>query len=271
MASASPSAGLVRAAQNLVRLGEVIANHRWLLADDPFPHFFARDVFVDATVGQLTEAYSAILARGLGERFEPDRFSRISGYDAYAYPFTPSLPPPLSLFTSRAWHDLIARVAGVNATGDVRGGLHHHKPGSDNGLVHNDLNPGYFAGTPRPDRIVLPDPDKCSYHYGTVSVDGVRPRQTVRAVAIIYYLNNPPWTEGDGGETGLYRASGTIEDPARRVPPLNNAMLVFECTPVSWHTFISNRRHPRNSVIMWLHRPYSDAVSRWGENKIAKW
>jgi hypothetical protein len=47
--------------------------------------------------------------------------------------------------------------------------------------------------------------------------------------------------------------------------------LIFECTPVSYHRFCSNRRHPRNSVIMWLHRPWQDAVRRWGEEAIVRW
>ena len=28
---------------------------------------------------------------------------------------------------------------------------------------------------------------------------------------------------------------------------MNNSLVLFECTPFSWHTFVSNRTKPRNS------------------------
>jgi 2OG-Fe(II) oxygenase superfamily len=252
-------------------LANVIANRRWLISNDPFPHLLVENVFAEVLCARMNEAFAQILSRGLSEGHRADRFSRISGYDAYAFPFTAALKGPLALFTSRGWHDLLAAVTGVNATGDIRGGLHHHQPGSAHGTVHNDLNPAYFAGVSHPDRVVFPEPDKCSYHYGTVSGPEIHLRRLVRAVAVIYYLNNPPWTDADGGETGLFGVSGCIERPAKKAGPINNSMLIFECTPVSWHAFLSNRRHPRNSVIMWLHRPYAEAATRWGEAKIVKW
>jgi len=93
--------------------------------------------------------------------------------------------------------------------------------------------------------------------------------ETIRAVAAIFYLDNPPWSPGDGGTTGLYRnASDPVDQPAAVVPPLNNSMLAFECTPFSYHGFVSNRRHPRNSVVLWLHRSRQDVVRRWGEHAI---
>ena len=95
---------------------------------------------------------------------------------------------------------------------------------------------------------------------------------TIRGVAIIYYLNNLAWAPGDRGETGLYRAAqDPIEHPVVEVPPSNNSLLAFECTPHSFHTFRGNNRYARNSVIVWIHRQKSTVLGRWGDAAIVPW
>ena len=91
-------------------------------------------------------------------------------------------------------------------------------------------------------------------------------------MAVLFYLANEPWRPGDGGETALFHgAGGGIDRPAAVVPPVNNSMLAFECTPFSFHTFLSNVRTPRNSVVMWLHRPKSEVEERWTSRPIVYW
>jgi Rps23 Pro-64 3,4-dihydroxylase Tpa1-like proline 4-hydroxylase len=86
------------------------------------------------------------------------------------------------------------------------------------------------------------------------------------------FLHNPPWREGDGGETGLYsRSSQPVSEPTKAIAPINNSLLIFECRPNSYHSFLSNRNGPRNSMIMWLHRPKNDVEQRWGSNSIIHW
>ena len=96
-------------------------------------------------------------------------------------------------------------------------------------------------------------------------------RETMRAIAILYYLNNPEWSPGDGGQTGLYRAmSDQVDQAVVSVPPINNSLVAFECSPRSFHTFRTNRQ-PRNSVVMWLHREKDEALAQWGEDSIVPW
>jgi hypothetical protein len=228
-------------------------------------------VFKSDFYAVLVRQFCELRGHGLAETTTPEIFSRISGFDAYSLSLQ-HVPPgtPLSLFTSRPWHDVLARVTGVPGTGHVRAALHHHLPGSADGGVHNDFNPGYFEATAEPDEIVMPG-SRFSYHFG-VDKDGQKGPNviaTVRALAVLMYLHNPDWRLGDGGETALYLDPGAA--PAALAPPKDNSMLIFECTPVSYHRFCSNRRHPRNSVIMWLHRPWQDAVRRWGEEAIVRW
>ncbi len=46
---------------------------------------------------------------------------------------------------------------------------------------------------------------------------------------------------------------------------------MFECTPYSCHTFLTNTRNPRNNLVLWVHRTKTEAVSRWGERSIVYW
>ncbi|MDT4982832.1 MAG: hypothetical protein QOF95_322, partial [Pseudonocardiales bacterium] len=94
----------------------------------------------------------------------------------------------------------------------------------------------------------------------------------IRAVSLLFYVGNPDWVPGDGGETGLFANIDTAaRGPRAAVPPVNNSLVMFECTPFSWHAFVSNVSNPRNSVVMWLHRRKDEAVARWGEQSIVYW
>lgn len=197
---------------------------------------------------------------------------KIAGYDAFAMNLRANCKSAFRLFLTREWHDVLAEVTEVDATGEVDCSLHHHKRRSNHGQVHNDLNPGWFLKEPGPEGIVVTDQVRCNYCHGTTSSPELVPVERVRAVAMIFYLNNAPWQKGDGGETGLYCSErDPIDQPTARVPPINNTMLVFECTPFSYHAFMRNDAHPRNSIIMWLHRSKDDVVARWGENRIVGW
>jgi hypothetical protein len=248
------------------------AHPRWEQCAEPFPHHVARDVFPAATYQKLAGAFRSVLDRGLSEPNDGRRLSRrMKGYDAYSLTLT-RLGGPLEVFQTRRWHDHLAEVSGVEGTRDVSAALHHHKLGSDNGKVHNDLNPAFFVDHSKDDGVNLNDPKLCHYQTGEVYAAGFTARATVRAVAMLYYLDNPAWQEGDGGETGLYRTPrDPVVQPAAKVPPVNNTLLLFECTPTSYHSFLQNRKHVRNSVILWLHRPMADAVERWGDSKIVIW
>ncbi|WP_433196889.1 2OG-Fe(II) oxygenase family protein [Nocardia sp. CA-107356] len=244
---------------------ELFAHRRWIRRVDPFPHVYARDVFVPEFYLRLTDE----LARVRRER--PEAFGSVAvDYGAVGAQLAELRDGPLALFLSREWHDLIARIAGVATTGDVEGSVHHHPPGSPQGWPHNDLNPAWFK-----------DPAPGLDEVGTVTPEvdlktGARTpevfaRETVRAVAVLFYFGNPDWRPGDGGETALYAQLGANPVPALTIPPMDNSLLLFECTPRSWHGFIGGNTVARNCVVMWLHRPKEDVVRRWGGNSIAQW
>jgi hypothetical protein len=243
------------------RLQDVLGSKRWRRVSYPFSHVVAEDV--------LAPAFYARFETQVLDRLRS--FTRnMPNYDALGYTITSADDGPLAVFHSRPWHDLIANVMGVKATGDLNIALHHHEVGSKNGTVHNDLNPGWFVDEGRPDGITMADPARCGYWHGTNAIGPTYER--VRAVAVLLYVGNGRWSPGDGGETGLYaRADVPVDRPNLAVPPHNNTLLAFECTPTSFHSFISNRRAGRTSMIQWLHRSRAEAVDRWGENTLVLW
>jgi Rps23 Pro-64 3,4-dihydroxylase Tpa1-like proline 4-hydroxylase len=81
---------------------------------------------------------------------------------------------------------------------------------------------------------------------------------------MIYYLNNDGWQPGDGGETALFATGKLGVGPFGLCPPVNNSLLLFECTPHSFHSLIANPRRARDSVILWLHSTVEDAEAKWG-------
>jgi hypothetical protein len=246
----------------------------WTFCSEPFSHVRAENVFNTDTYRELQTAFEAIVSgRGLPSWPEA-RFSRnIAGYDAFSVAFDTRVGWPFNLFVSRSWHDLFARLFAIDAVGCMSGGLHHHAIGSRDGSIHNDLSPGWFVADDAAEEIVITRGSVCDYCSGSVPPDaGVTVRETIRGVAIIYYLNNLPWVPGDRGETGLYRsARDPITQPVVAVPPSSNSLLAFECTPQSFHTFCGNNRYARNSVIVWLHRHKSTVLERWGGAAIVPW
>jgi hypothetical protein len=263
-----------------------LANRRWSLRKEPFPHAFVDEVFVPEFAAELDAACAKVLS---GERLR-----HFGWYDAHAWNFSETTSGPLRVFITPEWRDMVASVLGVRVTPHVAGGIHHHDIGSANGMVHSDYNPVYFplidepagdrkrpaagagsrrragSGTLAP--VQLSQANLVGYTTGVAERPGVEIVPVARAVVFLYYLGNEPWVRGDGGETGLYRrSSDPVDRPAAAIPPRNNTLVAFECTPSSFHSFITNRRLERNCVIAWFHRTIDEVESRWGSEALERW
>lgn len=231
----------------------VLNDAPWWRVSSPFEHYVARNVFSRAFHLELEHAFRTRLARGLSDRPDCERFSRnMSHSDAFGWNFPPDIDGPLAVFYSREWHRLLTRLTGTVTTMDVNAALHHHHVGSIDGTVHRDLTIVWFSQQPRPDGINPMDLSRCGYTRGERAA-GVEAVERVRCITMIYFLCNPP-ISARGGETGLYASASTpVDRPARRISPESNSILVFKNSIASWHAFLSNMQHPRNSVILWLH------------------
>ena len=253
-------------------LAEIIGNRRWQMHREPFPHVLAANVFAAPFHSSLRQTVQSIKARGLGEPGEPGKLSRnMTGYDAYGLSLN-NETGVLGLFLSQAWHEMLRALFAVEATGHVNCGLHLHLPGSANGWIHNDLNPGWFVAGAERDDPVPADPGVCSYMRGTTTMPNLKSVETVRAVAMLYYIDNPPTSVGRGGATGLFESSRQrIDSPSAIVPARENSLLAFECTPTSFHAYLGGNENPRTCVILWLHRSREAVINRWGESSICGW
>lgn len=246
-------------------LAAALANRRWSRRTLPFPHVVAQDVFVPELYRGMAARFDELLRGGDSASFDIDPFRLRPTHHFYAASFLPETREPFEIFLSASWRDLFARVFRVTLTDDVNGGLHHHGTGSRSGGVHNDFNPGWFVTSAGCGTGHLNVSGRtCDYKTGCCSDPTLKPQERVRAVAILFYVNNPAcWSPADGGETALYAAPDA--PPSVSIPPINNSLLAFECTPRSFHAFRTNRTSPRNSVILWLHRTKQDAIERWGD------
>jgi 2OG-Fe(II) oxygenase superfamily len=257
-----------------IDLSTLLENRRWIFSTSPFPHVRANDIFRTSVYRTVEQAFSTILSRGFAAERTAEQFSRMfREYDAYGAKFPSEDSNPLRVFLSREWHDLLAELFNVKATGDVNAELHHHPIDSAHGRIHNDLNPGWFVHEASLGSVNLSDNDVCSYKFGECKSDPqLAPKQRIRAVAMLYYLVNTDWTSGDGGETGLYEfGDEETTAPQVAIPPINNSLVAFEVTPYSFHSFLKNKRSPRNAILLWLHRSFEETVSRWGKNSIVYW
>jgi hypothetical protein len=253
-------------------LSKLIVNRRWVKQRHPFAFMRAQNVFTQPFYESLAAQFEAFLAKGFGNAANYQFGFGTSHYQARSLYVDSRLDGPLSVFLSREWHDMLAELFGIDATRDIQLEMHHHPRANGSGWPHNDLNPGWFCDAPKADGITVGNRESCTYGTGKPLRSTTPPRETVRAVAVLFYLANPPWAKGDGGETGLYVSpQDGVENPTVAIPPINNSLLAFECTPYSYHSFIHNRKNPRNSIIMWLHRPKEEVLARWGNHSIVYW
>jgi hypothetical protein len=255
-----------------MNLVKILQNRRWERHDRPFPYVYAQGVFTQDFYRSLEAEFNAMLDKGLSEKPAMGRFSRsMPGYDAYGVGFNEELTGNMRVFISPEWHDVMGNLFGVKGTGYINCGAHHHKVGSANGYIHNDFNPVWFPRTGQ-GRLRHPGHGVCSYKTGAGTLADDQKIEVVRAVVMIYYLANGPWFPGDGGETGFFAGpQGPIDKPVCKIPPFDNSIIMYECTPNSYHSFLRNNRHPRNSIIMWIHRSLEEAVEKWSAEQLERW
>jgi hypothetical protein len=193
------------------------------------------------------------------------------GYDAYGIGLTPDIGGPAALFLSDAWRDLMSSMFGIEPSPYVFAGAHHHRIGARSGFVHNDFNPIWFERT-ADGSIRVPDGRRCNFRDGSGVLGDNQKVEMIRGAAVLFFLLNDGWSAGDGGEIGLFKsAAGKPSSPDGRVAPLNNSLIAFECTPKSYHAFLTNPGRPRTSIIMWVHRTAADADRAHGLENIERW
>jgi len=255
---------------SLANLPATLGLGKWLEYQRPFRHFRAFNVFTDDVYVALERNFLSLLSGECDAR--PGFAKTDSRYDALMLGVQSSIAPLFFPLFTREWHDLITHLVGVRATGYVDGGLHHHPIGSADGWIHNDLCQGWFPESNPTDGVVLSDHELCDYRTGEPLSAEVKPLCLVRSVALIFFLANCKWAPGAGGETGLYSTPyDEISQPDAVVEPENNSLVLFECSPHSYHCYLQNHYSERNSIVLWAHSTPEIAAMKYGRFCIQGW
>lgn len=245
----------------------------WRVEAAPFPHAIVTEVFRGPTYARLVRGYREIFARGLVESDAvEDRFCRgLGSRGPYSYVVRPT-DSRFEVFFGRAWHDHLTALFGIRGDRRVSIALHYVPARTARGRPHNDLNPGWFPRARRtPGGVTVHDPRTSSYPTGRSYVDGVTTSESIRAVAVLFYLDNDGWRSSWGGETALYRLGDAEDAPSVLVPPRSNSLLAFGCRPHSYHALFGTGVRPRCSIAMWLHRPRRDVEREFGPGAVIPW
>jgi hypothetical protein len=238
----------------------------WSVHTLPFRHVQARNVFEERTYDRLVESFKEIKARGASD--PSTRLAKTPGstYDALTLAMRQDLRALFSPIFDADWLAMLAARAGLrtaDVTTAVDGGLHHIPKGSSSGWVHHDCCSGWFNGPAPAEGVHLPDRRMVDYFLGTPRRPQAQPVEYIRSASMIYYLMNDGWKAGMGGETGLYPGSKAAFGRGAYVPPVNNSLVLFQCSPHSYHRLAANPGLDRHSVVLWLHSTVDVATARW--------
>lgn len=141
--------------------------------------------------------------------------------------------------------------------------FHYHLPGSDTGEVHSDfcvesfrqkrLNTGLYTNL----NLCLSQPIN-----RVEDLESEKIFIGARAIGLLYYLNNDDWKPEHGGETAFF-ASSESSSLIKKVEPINNRLLMFEVSPISFHAFQKNHFTPRCSFTSFLYTSPDNAEARF--------
>jgi len=223
-------------------------------------------VFPQREFAAMNRAYDELLSGSEEQEPGAPRFGRSNAsYDPLTLPLDSDRAGSFAALFNAPWLHALAHLIGVPESPWVDAGLHFCPQGSRSGWIHTDYCIGWFDRDGGETRgLRWPDRTRCSYFTGVAKSGRVAAVAYARVASAILYLENPGWTESDGGETGLYSASeDSLGTEQVRVPPVGNTLLAFECGPHSYHRFLANPGRARRSIVLWLHSTPESATKRW--------
>jgi hypothetical protein len=241
---------------------------QWWEHEYPFRHFRASDLLSPEQFAPIQNAFKDVLRTTAGEKPGSHKLTqKTANYDALMLAMTTEIAALFFPLLSDPWITSIYDLLEMPYLNKLDGALHSSPPNSRTGWIHTDFCSAWFdeSSDARGDDP-FPTRARCDYFSGKARAQGARPVEYVRGATAIFYLCNEDWKAGDGGETGLLACKQEhASQPVDLVRPLDNTLLLFECSPHSYHRFYTNPGRTRNSLIFWLHCTVEYAQSRWGE------
>lgn len=227
----------------------------------PFPHIVVDKLFNKHFYKVMCEEFDKRLKKGLSDKFAKDKFWKFGHYDAWCWTFNPKTDQVFSdVFYSLEWRQWVNKFFNMKLTKNMLAEFHYHKPNSASGYIHSDYDLASFKWEPLPNGV-NPHMHQVAYRGRSKGAD----KYAVRNIAMLYYFNNPSWHEGDGGETALFDRCEDGSEPVQKVAPLNNRLLAFQISPISHHTFLTNKKNVRNTMVMWFHAKEEYVTELYGK------
>ncbi len=214
---------------------------------EPFPHVEIQNFFKPEVYQALSEEFTKVQQRGFIEEKYPKDRTRFHlfdvDYDGYVYTPPPTLQSDnaFRIFYSLEWNQLFSKIFHQFTTFETSFAFHYHPVGDRTGFIHNDFANRNFRQDIRLSNGVKP-----------ICVTGENGVPCRRIIAILFFLNNDDWKEGDGGELGIYRKDNPV--PVKKIAPRNNTLFAFQISADSFHAFQTNNKE-RNSFVQWFHIP----------------
>lgn len=252
----------------------VSSNAKFTLSSYPFNYLVIENLFDQHIENGLSLLFAELIqkAKPIGKVGEVGNLI----YDALSLPLNLEVlrSSTASVLASVELKELIASSLQIRLDNNIMLGMHRHNPPSKAGWSHTDFAVVSFPNIEPNFNGLRVFHEGCGCEYS----DDSRDRQpnsikTARAVACLYYIGNPTWKPGMGGETGVLAEPGSRV--VASVPPRNNSLLVFEISPISYHAYLGSPHAQRNCFIWWyhsapnylLHRHTAAAESKKGQNQ----
>ena len=147
------------------------------------------------------------------------------------------------LFIESFWPD-------IEFTNEIFMDVHHHRQFSRDGFVHNDFDPSEFS------QNYYRGSDVGYKTCGAEACDNPDPnaRYVQKSMACIYYVGDGPRinkNEPAGGHTAFFKDSKI--EPFGGVEPVENRLVMFEISPISFHASRTNNTLYRDAIFGWHH------------------
>lgn len=236
--------------------------------DFPFPHMVIDDYLPDDQYSAFCQKLHQLKEKGISSTRDSEKLSKMMGYDCYYWLFPKDISGPLSHFSQKKFIDFVATKLDLELTPEITVQFNHHPVNSRNGTWHTDYVHCFHTEDELNEAGARPWYYGCDYLGGTRFCSGSDTKilTRVRAASFLYYLDSDDWQVGDGGETGLGLHGPFSENVElyKGIAPRSNRLLIFECSPQSFHRMLSNTRIDRSIVIGWLHSTVEYAENRHG-------
>ncbi len=218
---------------------------------EPIPHILVDDFLLPEAYAAIENSFKQELARGFSTTTKDRSHFHAFDIDYDGYKFAPKTnlkqENPYRVFYSVQYNQYFSKIFKQLTTLNTSFALHHHPPGDRTGFVHSDFVDKYFDV-----RMALPN--LVLSHGSDILPKGQEEWyfKEKRIIALLFYVGNQEWQEGDGGETGLYDSDH--KTLVKKIAPKNNRLLAFHISQKSFHAFQGNKT-PRNCIVQWFHLP----------------